>query len=98
MMLTLEQIFEHHNNRPAERKVVFEDGLWCIYERIPEETEGRFHLIHRCDLGTYALYTDDRPNSTPDDMCCGKCKRVPPDGIQALLKLQRWGMGDDRAY
>ena len=97
-MLTLEQIFEHHNNTPAKREVIFEDGLWCIYERIPAEMEGRFHLIHRCDLGTYALYMRDHSEGPPSDMCCCKCKRVPPDGIQAVFKLHKWGMGDDRAY
>ncbi len=92
-MLTLKEIFNGHNAMPVDRVVLFEDDLWCIYERIPVEMNDRFNLIHRCGVGTFALHLPDE-GQKPYDVHCRGCMAVPSDGIVGLLKLHKWGMGD----
>jgi hypothetical protein len=90
-MLTLEEMFENHNSSDNPyRKILFEEGLWCIYERIPEGGDDRFHLIHRCSVNVKAVYLDGFP------VKCRGCNTKPPDEILGLLKLHKWGMGDDK--
>jgi hypothetical protein len=101
-MLTLEEIFVNHNNQgeSVERVVLFEEEAWCIYERIPEGMDERFHLIHRCAVNVKAVFTGEYPHdykgmTTPK---CRGCNAVPSDDILGLLKLHKWGMGDDERY
>jgi hypothetical protein len=101
MMLTLKQIFGGQYSNPlAERKVLFEEELWCIYERIPQGLDARFHLIHRCEIRVRAVYTGPHPAcsdiAAKGPPRCGACNQAAPDEIVGLLKMHKWGMGDER--
>ena len=95
-MLTLKEIFEGHNgNEEVDRVVLFEEDLWCIYERIPKGWhDDRFNLIHRCGVGAFALDLTQY-NDEPYDIHCCKCGEKPDEGILGLLTLHTWGMGED---
>ncbi len=95
-MLTLEEMFvDHVASDNCKREVLFEEGLWCIYERIPEGLDERFHLIHRCAVNVKAVFSDAHPNGTPYLVQCRGCRAKPSDEILGLLRLHKWGMGDD---
>ena len=93
-MLTLEDIFEDHNNKPSKRKILFEEGMWCIYEKTPQYTDDKFHLIHRCMHGVKAVPLKNYYNNGVHDISCRGCGDVPSEGILGLLNLHKWGMGE----
>ncbi len=91
-MIKLKDIFSkvRHGGDPATREILFEDGLWCIYKRIPQgDVDDKYNLIHRCTLGTKAVFLK------PSPITCG-CGTEAPEGILGLLKLQQWGTKDGR--
>ena len=47
-MRTLDEIFGHG---VRQRRILFEEGLWCIYEK----NDDLIYVIHRCDRVSYAL-------------------------------------------
>lgn len=95
-MLTLKEIFKGHNyNEEVERVVLFEEGLWCLYERIPMGWhDNRFNIIHRCSVSAYALELD-RTDDETYNIHCQVCREKPDYGILGLLALHAWGMGED---
>ncbi|KKN92325.1 hypothetical protein LCGC14_0208160 [marine sediment metagenome] len=91
-MIKLKDIFSPPHRSGAEsadRAILFEEGLWCLYKRTPADMSGRYHIIHRCTLGTNAVNVED---NSPQ---CNVCNAAPSDGIVGLLKLQRWGSETD---
>jgi hypothetical protein len=92
-MLSLSEIFDDETFGRFKRKLLFEDKLWCIYEKMPGGMDLKYHLIHRCHLRARAVsLRHDAPNS------CVQCGCPPPDGILALAKLQRLGSGDHDGF
>ncbi len=90
-MIKLEEIFskERHGGTPATRKVLFEEGLWCIYERMPQgNVDDQYNLIHRCGLDTKAVFLKPSPT------VCPHCDTKAPNGILGLFTLQQWGAKD----
>ena len=87
-MRTLEDIFWNHT---AKRKILFEDGEWCIYRKVDGPVSiykpTNLYVIHRCKKVRNAL--------DHDHWECGSgqghgCRKTAPDGIQALYILSGW--------
>ena len=79
-----DEIFGHSD---GSRRILFEDGLWCIYTK----SEHMTYVIHRCAEVQYAL-----DNDGPWE--CGSsirgteagCGETAPDSIKTLYILHRW--------
>jgi hypothetical protein len=94
-MLSLNDIFGDESFGAFHRKILFEDGLWCIYEKIPDGMDLRFHLIHRCHPASRSISL--KYDHTLGNHCI-HCSEEPPDGILVLARLQRAGSGDTDGY
>ncbi len=89
-MRDIDRIFGHSLGR---RRILFEEGLWCIYEK---GSEGCY-VIHRCIYVKFALDNELTPDQT--DWRCGitihqegshGCGEEAPDSVKTLFLIHRW--------
>jgi hypothetical protein len=74
----------------GQRRIVFEDGLWCIYEK----RDGDIYALHRCETASYALNQDGVwecgvSEAHPEEAGYG-CGETAPDSIKTLCIIYRW--------
>jgi hypothetical protein len=86
-MRNVDEIFGHSYGK---RRILFEDGLWCIYEKNDEGV----YVIHRCDKTSYSLDRDGpwecgSSEDYPEENRYG-CGETAPDCIKTLCILHRW--------
>lgn len=88
-MRSLKDIF---TNLKADREILFEKGLWCIYRRLdgpvtPFRPVNGIYVIHRCVKVERSLNHGEWRCGNGQWHGCGK---VAPEGIQALYILNGW--------
>jgi hypothetical protein len=88
-MRDVDEIFGHGN---GQRRIVFEEGLWCIYEKNGDT--GDVYAIHRCEKVGYALdqggaWECGVTEAYPEESRYG-CGETAPDSIKTLYTIHRW--------
>lgn len=86
-MRDLDEIF---GGEIGVRRILFEDGLWCIYTK----WEDTIYVIHRCASVRLALDQEGPWECGSTQGSKGKalygCGETAPDSIKTLYTIHRW--------
>ncbi len=93
-MRSLDDIFTHGEGK---RRLLFEDGLWCIYEKTRDDGDKTVYVLHRCEAAEFSLDSEgpwECGATRADSWVAGEvnsgCGETAPDSIKTLATIHRW--------